>query len=158
MVILKNKVAGVSAASLTRFAKRAGDLAALKGKFNVFITGDDDLREWNARFRGKDKSTDVLTFRGVEPGFAGEIAIASGIASANAKSYGHSVAEEIKILILHGILHLGGCDHEKDDGMMSRREEKLRLALRLPTGLIGRSSGDVRASAKAGRTNKSGRR
>lgn len=158
MVILKKKVAGASAASLARFAKRAGDLAALEGKFNVFITDDGDLREWNARFRGKDKSTDVLTFPAAQPDFAGEIAIASGIAAANAKSYGHSVTEEIKILILHGILHLCGCDHEKDDGMMSRREEKLRLALRLPTGLIGRNSGKAGVAEKAGRTNKPGRR
>ena len=158
MVILKNKVAGLSVASLVRFANRAGTLAALQGRFNVLITDDDDLREWNSRFRDQDKSTDVLTFRAAQPGFAGEIAIASGIAAANAKSYGHSVPQEIKILILHGILHLCGYDHEKDDGLMSRREEKLRLALRLPSGLIGRNSGDVRKAPNSRRTNKSRRR
>jgi probable rRNA maturation factor len=77
----------------------------------------------------------------VKPPYAGDIAISAEIAANNARSLGHTAAEEIKILVLHGILHLRGYDHERDDGRMARREEKLRRELRLPIGLIERASG-----------------
>ncbi len=141
MVIVKKKVPGASATSLARFAKRAAKLAGLPGEFNILLTGDAEVRAMNERFRGQDHSTDVLTFPGAEPGFAGEVAVAAGVAGANARAHGHTAAQEIKILILHGILHLRGYDHERDQGKMFRREDKLRLALRLPTGLIARNSG-----------------
>jgi probable rRNA maturation factor len=101
------------------------------------------MKSLNRRFRGKDKPTDVLSFP-ADPDdgnqLAGEIAISSEIASKNARLLGHHPAEEIKILVLHGLLHLRGFDHERDKGEMAKREHLMRVKLRLPSGLIERSS------------------
>ena len=70
---------------------------------------------------------------------AGDVAISADIAAANARRLGHSAGEEIKILVLHGVLHLAGFDHETDDGKMARKEVRLRKALGLPAGLIERN-------------------
>jgi probable rRNA maturation factor len=100
------------------------------------------LRSLNARFRGKDHATDVLSFPadvvGVN-GYAGDVAISAEIAAQNARRLGHSAADEIKILTLHGVLHLAGFDHEQDRGQMARKEQRLRKQLGLPDGLIERS-------------------
>lgn len=145
LVILQKKVAGVSTQSLGRFVLRARKAAGLRGTVNVLITSSATMRSLNGRFRNKDKSTDVLSFPSVsaEPDrraeFAGEIAISAEIAAQNAVRFGHPAAVEIKVLALHGILHLAGYDHERDNGKMARKEEDLRRALRLPTALIERS-------------------
>ena len=96
----------------------------------------------NRRFRRKNAATDVLSFPAAfdgPSGFAGDVAISASIASQNARALGHSPAEEIKILALHGILHLRGYDHERDQGRMARREKQLRAKLHLPLGLIERA-------------------
>ena len=80
---------------------------------------------------------------------AGELAISADIARKNAEQLGHSVAEEIKILVLHGILHLAGFDHEQDHGEMAREENRLRRELRLESGLIERSQ--VKSLSRANR-------
>ncbi len=103
------------------------------------------MRALNAQFREKNKATDVLSFPAESrvPGkmrFAGEIAVSADIAAQNARRLGHSVALEIKVLVLHGILHLAGFDHERDNGEMARKEAKLRQALNLPVTLIERNS------------------
>ena len=69
----------------------------------------------------------------------GDIAISVGTARKQAVAMGHALGVEIKVLMLHGLLHLGGYDHETDDGEMARREERLRAKLGLPHGLIERS-------------------
>jgi probable rRNA maturation factor len=100
------------------------------------------MKSLNRRFRGKDKPTDVLSFPAdpdARKQFAGEIAISAEIATKNARALGHSPAEEVKILVLHGILHLRGYDHECDNGQMDRREKQLRAKLHLPLGLIERA-------------------
>jgi probable rRNA maturation factor len=103
------------------------------------------MRALNRQFRSKNKATDVLSFpAGVSGGtrprnLAGEVAVSAEIAMRNAERLGHSAAEEVKILALHGILHLAGFDHERDNGEMARKEAKLRQALRLPAALIERS-------------------
>ncbi len=76
---------------------------------------------------------------GFADGLAGDVAISADIASNNARVLGHAPAEEIKILALHGVLHLAGYDHENDDGEMVREENRLRRLLGLSTGLIERS-------------------
>jgi probable rRNA maturation factor len=91
----------------------------------------------NRRFRRKDRATDVLSFAG-QNGAAGDIAISAETAARNARRLGHSTAAELKVLILHGALHLAGYDHEHDRGQMARREQRLRRQFRLPTGLIER--------------------
>ena len=74
----------------------------------------------------------------------GDIAISRDIASANAKKLGHPLTTELKVLILHGLLHLAGYDHEADRGEMTARESELRGALGLPLGLIERTEGSLR--------------
>jgi probable rRNA maturation factor len=135
-------VAGLSDATLAKFTVRASRAVKLQGVVNVLITGSRELRALNRRFRGKDQPTDVLSFV-PEPRFvdalAGDIAISAEIAKQNARRLGHSEAQEIKILVLHGILHLAGYDHECDHGVMAGKEAKLRKALGLPVGLIERN-------------------
>ena len=149
MVILEKRIRGVSAASLARFAGRAQRAAGLRGRVSILVTGSAELRRLNRRYRRKDKATDVLSFPadGVRatrphPHVAGDIAISAEVAAASARRLGHSAAAEVKILILHGLLHLAGLDHDdaRDRGQMSRREETLRRRLGLPGSLIGRST------------------
>jgi probable rRNA maturation factor len=140
LVILRKRIAGLSEAALSRFVARAGRAAKLPGAVNVLVTTSRELRTLNRRFRKKDKTTDVLSFPPMfDQGFAGDIAISADIAAGNAKRFGHSPAEEIKILVLHGVLHLAGHDHESDRGEMARVEQRLRSTLGLPTGLIERN-------------------
>ena len=143
MVILQKRVVGVTELALDRFVTRARRAAGLRTAVHVMVTTNAELKKLNHSFRGKDQPTDVLSFPApldVKPKYAGDIAISAEIATHNARNLGHSTAEEIKILILHGILHLRGYDHERDNGKMARREEKLRRALRLPAGLIERAT------------------
>ncbi len=145
MVILQRKIAGLTPESLSRFVLRARRAAGLQGTANILVTTNAAMRSLNLRFRKKDKTTDVLSFP-VESGqggrFAGEVAISAEIAAENAARLGHAVAVEVKILALHGILHLAGFDHERDNGEMARKEATSRRALRLPSSLIGRSEGE----------------
>ncbi len=101
----------------------------VRGELSVRITSDAEMRELNRRFRRKNKPTDVLSFPSDMPKLAGDIAISADIAAANAEQLGHSLETELKILILHGLLHLAGYDHETDDGEMRKQEDKLRLQL-----------------------------
>ena len=153
-MILRKHVAGLSDAALARFTSRASRAVGLRGVSNVLVTTSRELRALNRRFRGKDQPTDVLSFS-PEPGFggtfAGDIAISAEIARQNARSLGHSDAQEVKILVLHGVLHLAGYDHENDNGVMAGKEAKLRKALRLPVGLIERNG---LAGKRAGGTEK----
>jgi len=107
----------------------------------VLVTGNQQLRTLNAQFRRKDNATDVLSFPSDMRGeYAGDIAISAQIAAENAKQLGHSAAEEVKILALHGVLHLAGYDHEGDDGEMKKKEAGLRRRMGLPIGLIERNN------------------
>jgi probable rRNA maturation factor len=142
MVILNKRVAGVDETSLDRFVTRARRAVGLRGSVTVLITTSREMRSLNGRFRGKHRATDVLSFppQFQSPRFAGDIAISGEIASENARRLGHSPAEEIKILALHGVLHLAGLDHESDRGKMAKVEERVREKLRLPSALIHRTA------------------
>ena len=132
----------------------------------VLVTSSHELRILNSRFRGEDKTTDVLSFPpifGLVADFAGDVAISAEIAGQNARCLGHSVADEIKILVLHGVLHLAGYDHERDGGAMARKEMLLRRKLGLPLGLIERGEdrlveGEKALTAKCGKTVRKTRR
>ena len=144
MVILKKPVPGLSQASLAQFVVRARRAVRLKEKVSVLVTGSRELQGLNRKFRGLDKPTDVLSFPalpGAKDGIAGEVAISADIAAQNARRLRHKLADEIKILVLHGVLHLAGYDHEHDKGQMARRERQLRAQLRLPVGLLERAGG-----------------
>ena len=97
------------------------------------------MRALNRQFRGKDKVTDVLSFPSDQRGFMGDVVIASGVAREQADAAGHSVQTEMRVLALHGLLHLCGYDHEHDDGKMARFEAKLRKKAGLKEGLIERA-------------------
>jgi probable rRNA maturation factor len=145
LVILRKRIAGLSPSTLERFLLRARRAVRLRGTVNVLVTNSHELRSLNSRFRGKDKPTDVLSFpeprlnlpKAKQP--AGDLAVSAEIARDNAKRLGHSLATEIKILTLHGILHLAGFDHERDNGEMADEERRLRLQLKLEPGLIERT-------------------
>lgn len=144
MIILQKRVPGLTEGALERFVIRAKKKVGLRGAVSVLITSSREMRELNYRFRRKDEATDVLSFpalRGVVTRFAGDVAISAEIAAENAKRLGHSPAEEVKILALHGVLHLSGYDHERDHGQMARTEERLRKEMKLPAGLIERREG-----------------
>lgn len=139
----------VSASELQDFAQRALRAMKLKhGGFGILITGSEQLKQLNRRFRGKNQPTDVLSFPAASINHEGDypfvhlgdIAISADIASENARRYAHSVADEIRILMLHGMLHLNGYDHESDHGEMGKREMELRRKLGLPLSLIQRSN------------------
>jgi probable rRNA maturation factor len=151
MVILRKSVPGLSQAPLARFVARAVRASGLRGGVNVLVTSAQELRALNRRFRGQDQPTDVLSFPAAplsDQAFVGDIAIAAEIALRNARLLGHSAAEEIKILTLHGMLHLAGYDHEQDHGEMARKEETLRRALGLPSALIKRTAAAPRPTQK----------
>lgn len=106
--------------------------------FTCLLAGDARLRRLNRQFLGHDEPTDVLSFPGESPLTLGEIAISVDRAREQAAEFGHSIEEEIEILMLHGALHLMGMDHEKDRGKMARAEADWRGRLGLPGTLIGR--------------------
>jgi probable rRNA maturation factor len=143
LLIVQKRVVDLTDLALNRFLARARRAAGLTGKVNVLLTSSTEMKSLNRRFRGTDKPTDVLSFP-AEPEaqrqFAGEIAISTEIAAKNAHDLGHSPAEEVKILVLHGVLHLRGYDHECDNGQMAKREKQLRAKLHLPLGLIERTT------------------
>jgi probable rRNA maturation factor len=119
-----------------------GDIAArIAGGRSItcLITQDAHLRALNRQFRGRDYPTDVLSFPGAGTGVGGELAISLDAAARQAAELGHSVEVELRILILHGVLHLTGMDHETDSGQMARAEAGWRKRLGLPRGLIERS-------------------
>jgi len=141
---------GLSRSTLERFVLRARRAVHLRGAVNVLVTNSREIRALNRRFRGKDKPTDVLSFpspvvgrRPARPS-AGDVAISADIARENAERLGHSMADEVKILVLHGILHLAGFDHERDNGEMARQESRLRRQFKLEAGLIERAHSRAR--------------
>lgn len=105
---------------------------------NCLITTDAELRRLNRTFRRKDYATDVLSFPSGN-GVPGEIAISLDRAGEQAAEHGHSLEQEIRILMLHGVLHLSGMDHETDDGEMARVEARWRKRFGLPAGLTERA-------------------
>jgi probable rRNA maturation factor len=123
------------------FAKVLESELAPGRAFCCLITSDREMRRLNREFRKQDYATDVLSFPSADSGtFLGDIAISFAKAKEQAAEHGHSVSQEVEILMLHGLLHLLGMDHETDNGEMAQAERKWREKLGLPTGLIERVS------------------
>jgi probable rRNA maturation factor len=142
---------------LTAWLQRAAP-SRLRGWVSIAIVSDARVRALNARYRGADHPTDVLSFpahptppRADAKSFLGDIVIAKGVARRQARAAGHSELTELKVLALHGLLHLLGYDHEADQGRMRRVEGRLRRKGGLRAGLIERSAGPARPYAGAGR-------
>jgi len=131
---------------IERFALTLTSEVTAGKPFDCLITTDGELRRLNRDFRGQDTATDVLSFpaaafaepRSSRNGFLGDIAISLGRARAQARRFGHTVEQEIQVLMLHGVLHLLGMDHDTDNGRMGRAEKRWRASLGLPNGLIER--------------------
>ena len=156
-----------SARALGRFLREAQAAVRLRGAVSVLLTTDGEIRRLNRTFRGKNKATDVLSFPALEvshvsktgrhgapayPQVRGDLAISVDTARKQAAEQGHTLALEVKVLMLHGLLHLAGFDHETDDGEMARREQLLRGRLGLPLGLIERAgvNGSTRKMVRGG--------
>jgi probable rRNA maturation factor len=149
VIIFETAVEGVSRLGLARFARKAQKMAGVSGEVEILIAGNRRLQQLNRRFRKKNQPTDVLSFP-CDTG--GDIAISAAIARDNARRYGHSTNHELKILVLHGMLHLAGYDHENDNGRMARLERKLRDRLGLPASLIDRAGAPAGSKARNRRT------
>ncbi|HEY9190940.1 MAG TPA: rRNA maturation RNase YbeY [Sulfurovum sp.] len=113
----------------------------------LIITDDATMQELNAEYRGKDSTTDVLSFP-METPFTeqsvfdiplGSIIIAESFVKEKAAEFGHTVQDELSLLFIHGMLHLLGFDHEKDEGEMRMREKALIEQFGLPKSLIVRT-------------------
>jgi len=134
---------------LTAFAESVSTRVAGGRRFCCLLTDDETLQRLNREFRKKDMPTDVLSFPAASPdGGMGDIAVSVDRAREQAASHGHDLAAEVRILLLHGVLHLLGYDHETDHGTMRRLETKWRKQLGLPGGLIERAA---KPAARQGR-------
>lgn len=131
--------ADIDRGRIEQFARTLRERVAGGKAFACRITGDAELRRLNRSYLGHDYATDVLSFPCREGDFMGDLAISRQRAAVQARRFGHDFEQEIEILMLHGLLHLTGLDHEKDDGRMARAEARWRRQLGLPGGLIERS-------------------
>ncbi|HTZ73518.1 MAG TPA: rRNA maturation RNase YbeY [Candidatus Aquilonibacter sp.] len=159
MIINRQRAIRVPIRTLEKFLARAAKALRLPPDAAAvcFVT-NSQITKWNKAYRGKNKPTDVLSFRGGDDSgpkdtlrgrgrrvrdnfstsaisfpssicYLGDIAIAPAVARRNAILYGRTFHDELRVLILHGLLHLMGYDHETDTGQMDRREKRLRLIL-----------------------------
>ena len=159
MIVNRQSRISVPLRELDRFLARARRRLRLsKESLTVCLVTEAEIARWNRAYRGKSGPTDVLSFAtnarkatqtraknshvrkdefveaaaaGHSAKYIGYIAIAPAVAKRNASRFGRTFDDEMRILILHGILHLMGYDHEADDGQMERRENKLRRELKL---------------------------
>ena len=138
MSVVEEGGTNVGAKGLGRWLARVAPRSA-RGTVSIAILPDARVKTLNRKYRRKNKGTDVLSFPGTG-NYLGDIAISRGIAQKQAKILGHSLATELRVLALHGLLHLLGYDHDSDNGRMARAEARLRRKARLPLGLIARSS------------------
>ena len=137
------------AAALSRWLRRVAPVRA-RGWMTVALVPDRRIQALNRTFRGADRATDVLSFPAGEPGILGDVVIARGVARRQARGAGHDLPTELRVLALHGLLHLLGYDHEHDGGRMARLEARLRRKGGLREGLIERARRAVARRAKAG--------
>ena len=132
---------GLRAIGLSPWLQRIAP-ASVSGTLTIALLSDQKIRNLNRQYRKIDKVTDVLSFpftrAGAESDYLGDIAIAAGVAKRQAKSAGHSVQNELRLLALHGFLHLLGYDHKSDNGKMALIESRLRRKGGLQEGLIER--------------------
>jgi probable rRNA maturation factor len=162
LISYRRKPARLDLPQLEQFAEILRDRVAKRRAFHCLITGDAELRRLNRQFLGNDHATDVLSFpadagswhrlsagenskkvarsASTLSSHLGDLAISLPRARAQAREHGHDLEAEVRILMLHGVLHLLGMDHETDSGEMARAEKKWRKAFGLPGGLIERAA------------------
>jgi probable rRNA maturation factor len=157
VIVNQQKRVALDLADLRAYVRRVRSALKMgKADFNVCFVDDDEIRRLNSEYRGKQTPTDVLSFAwqaedesgpeqleaGEFEGFCGDIVISVDTAARNARTEGHSTQEEIRLLILHGALHLLGYDHATDQGEMTA----LELSLRESLGLTAAASGAPQAA------------
>jgi|SRR5579863_1684525 probable rRNA maturation factor len=158
-----------STRALARFLGQAQKAVRLRRRVSVLLTTDGEMRRLNRQFRGINRATDVLSFPAAvlvqdKEKLAGDLAISVPTALRQSSEQGHPLGTELKVLMLHGLLHLAGYDHETDNGQMARREQRLRAQLGLPHGLIERTdttflrTGKINVASRARRSVARGRR
>jgi probable rRNA maturation factor len=144
MVLMRRVPSGFRRGPLDAFARQLRERVTDGRWFQCLITDDCEMQRLNRQFLGKDYPADVLSFPAAESAETlaelGEIAISYQRAREQAHAFGHSMRDEIRILMLHGVLHLMGMDHERDRGAMARTEVAWRNKLDLPASLIERAS------------------
>jgi probable rRNA maturation factor len=130
LVLDRQRRRRIDRARLLRVLRGAARALRVEGEVSLVLAGDRRLRALNARYRGKDKPTDVLSFPG-DGGEAGlgDIVISVEAAERNARALRRTLPRELDVLALHGFLHVLGYDHETDDGSMDRLEARLRRRL-----------------------------
>ena len=130
----------IGAGGLARWLRSIAPARA-RGELAIAVVTDAHVRKLNRAYRRKDKATDVLSFPSDTRGVLGDVVIARGVAARQAREHGHRLETELRILALHGLLHLIGYDHEAADdrGRMRRMEERLRRKGGLSKGLIERA-------------------
>ena len=150
MILNRQRAARLARRPLELFLRRAGDELGFEGAdVTICLVSDAEIARMNGAFRKKKGPTDVLSFPAAKRGkpvavpirrgrrgslrgrYLGDVAISPATARRNAKNYGRTLGREIRILILHGVLHLLGYDHEIDRGAMNRLEQRLRRRLGL---------------------------
>jgi probable rRNA maturation factor len=145
-VTFRRVPADVRPLAVSRFARRLQSEVANGRAFDCLVTGDAEMRRLNREYRRKDYTTDVLSFpvasrdrKRAASGRLGDIAVSLQRARSQARVFGHTTEQEIRVLLLHGVLHLMGLDHERDCGRMARAEREWRTRFGLPNGLIERT-------------------
>ena len=129
-VVNRQRAKKIDTHAWSTFAAKALDAIGKNGaSATIAFVSDSNIRKLNQQFRNIDKSTDVLSFPADEKDNLGDIAISVQTAAAQAKENGLTFENEIAQLILHGLLHLSGYDHETDNGEMNRLELRLRKKL-----------------------------
>jgi probable rRNA maturation factor len=149
MILNRQRRVPIQPTGLSRFLARVRrELKLGRRKVTICLMNDAEIAGLNSRFRGKRKPTDVLSFpaealnsngrkgrhrlaKRASGNYLGDIAISPAAARRNARRYGRTLDEELRVLMLHGVLHLLGYDHEADNGQMDRAETRLRRRLGL---------------------------
>lgn len=132
MLTNRQRTVSIDTGELEAFCRRLSRVAGVKPEsFSIALVSDRRVAALNRRYRGRPRPTDVLSFAAHGNGYLGDVVISAPTARRQARRYRHSVEDEIKLLMLHGLLHLMGYDHETDNGRMNRREHALRRRLGL---------------------------
>jgi probable rRNA maturation factor len=121
-------------ADATDLARQAATAPGADGEIAVLLTDDQTLRDLNARFLGHDRPTNVLAFPDVAAGRLGDIALAFGVCAREAADQGKPLADHLRHLTVHGVLHLMGYDHltDEDAARMESAERELLAAMNIP--------------------------
>ncbi len=125
MILNRQRKVKINKKPLLELKEKLREEFSEKRDFTVVLVSDRKITELNRLYRGKNEPTDVLSFQAGQEDYLGDVIISTETALRQAQQLGHSLEKELKILIIHGFLHLLGYDHETDHGEMRALERKL---------------------------------